>query len=201
MKANVLEFAATFCRAGALLGVLTASLMAQLPSAQGGAPAQPRQPGRGAAPAVDTSALGAVPGESATPKLEFVFEELVTLGQSVSVGDTPYGGRNFITITGGTVSGPKLKGKVVSGGWDWQLHLPNGCGTISADYFLQAEDGTMINVLNKAMTCPNGRGGKLFTRPVFEAPKGAYEWLNSGVFVGTLEMGAGGVRIRFYQAK
>jgi hypothetical protein len=49
------------------------------------------------------------------------------------------------------------------------------------------------------MTCPNGPGGKLFARPVFEAPKGPYEWLNSGVFVGTLDMGAGGVRIRFYQ--
>jgi hypothetical protein len=152
-------------------------------------------------PAADASALGTVPGESATPKLEFVFEEAVTLGRSVSVGDTPYGGRNFITITGGTVAGPKLKGKVVPGGWDYQLHLPNGCGTISADYFLQAEDGTMINVLNKAMMCPNGPGGKLFTRPVFEAPKGPYEWLNSGVFVGTLDMGAGGVRIRFYQVK
>lgn len=201
MKANVTEFTATLRRAGALLGLLAASLMAQLPSPQGGDPVQPRQPGRGAAPAVDKSPLGTIPSESATPKLEFIFEESVTLGQSVSVGDTPYGRRNFITITGGTVAGPKLKGKVVSGGWDWQLHLPNGCGTISADYFLQADDGTMINVLNKAMSCPNGPGGKLFTRPVFEAPKGAYEWLNSGVFVGTLDAGAGGVRIRFYQVK
>ncbi len=169
-------------KAGAVLGVLTTALMAQ-------PPAQP-----------PASPLGTVPTESATPKLEFVFEELVTLGRSVSVGETPFGRRNFITITGGDVAGPKLKGKVVSGGWDYQLHLPNGCGTISADYFLQADDGTMINVVNKAMMCPGG-AGRLFTRPVFEAPKGPYEWLNSAVFVGTLDMGAGGVRIRFYQVK
>jgi len=80
--------------------------------------------------------------------------------------------------------------------------LPNGCGTISADYFLQADDGAMIHVDNKAMTCPNsGPAGRILTRPVFEAPKGPYEWMNSAVFVGTLEMGPGGVRIRFYQAK
>ena len=90
-----------------------------------------------------------------------------SLGVALSPGTVP--------SADGTVAGPKLKGKVVPGGWDYQLHLPHGCGTISADYFLQADDGTMINVLNKAMTCPSGPGGKLFTRPVFEAPKGPYE--------------------------
>ncbi len=187
--------------AGAVLGLVAASLMAQPPSSESPAPSPPAQPGRGAPPALDNSPLGTVPAESATPKLEFVFEESVTLGSSVSVGQTPFGIRNFIPITGGTVAGPKLKGKVVPGGWDYQLHLSNGWGTISADYFLQAEDGTMINVVNKAMTLPDGSGARLYTRPVFEAPKGPYEWLNSGVFVGTLDMGAGGVRIRFFQVK
>ena len=94
------------CVAGAILSVFAASMMAQ--------PATPVT-------------------EGTTPKLEFAFEEAVTLGRNVNVGETPLGGRNFIPITGGTVSGPKFKGKVVSGGWDWQLHVPNGCGTISAD--------------------------------------------------------------------
>jgi hypothetical protein len=194
--------------AAAVLCVLAATLMAQQAAGPGGAPvpqSQPQpqpqpQPGRGAGPALGTLPLGTTPGEGAAPKLEFAFEEIVTLGRSVTVGQTPYGSRNFITITGGTVEGPKFKGKVMSGGWDWQLHLPNGCGTISADYFLQAEDGAVINVVNKAMTCPNGPG-KIYTRPVFEAPTGPHEWLNSAVFVGTLEAGAGGVRIRFFQVK
>ncbi len=186
------------CIAGAL-ALLAAGLMAQPPAGQGAA-APPPTAGRGAPPAMDNSPLGTVPAEGVTPKLEFAFEELVTLGRSVNAGETPFGSRNFITITGGNIAGPKLKGKVLSGGWDWQLHLPNGCGTISADYFLQAEDGAVINVVNKAMTCPGGPG-RIYTRPVFEAPKGPHEWLNSAVFVGTLEMGAGGVRIRFYQVK
>ncbi len=199
-KAEISGLIAGMAKAGAVLGVLAAGLVAQPPAQRPGGPVQAAQPGRGAPPAADATVLGTAPNESAVPKLEFVFEELVTLGRSVSVGDTPFGSRNFITITGGEVAGPKFKGKVVSGGWDYQLHLPNGCGTISADYFLQADDGAMINVVNKAMTCPGGPR-RLFTRPVFEAPKGPHDWLNSGVFVGTLDVGPGGVRIRFYQVK
>jgi hypothetical protein len=183
-----------------LLTAGAAGLMAQTPAPRANAPAPPPQAGRGM-PAIDPSPLGTVPSEAATPKIEFVFEELVTLAPNVNVGDTPFGGRNYIPITGGTIAGPKFKGKVVPGGWDFQLHLPNGCSTISADYFWQAEDGTHINIVNKAMTCPGGATGKLMTRPVFEAPKGPYEWMNSAVFVGTLEMGAGGVRIKIYQVK
>jgi Protein of unknown function (DUF3237) len=56
-----------------------------------------------------------------TPHLEFVFEEFVTLGASIHPGETPFGERNIVPITGGTFSGPNIRGKVLSGGWDWQL--------------------------------------------------------------------------------
>jgi hypothetical protein len=151
-------------------------------------------------------AAQSIPGSAAapdtTPKLELAFEEVVTLDKAVTVGDTAFGHRQYIPITGGSVTGPKLKGKVLPGGWDWQLLLANGCTTIAAEYKLQAEDGTIIYVSNKGMLCG---GGKVFTRPVFEAPKGAYEWMTEGTFVGVLS-GAGdaahpAVRITFYQVK
>src|ERR1017187_423235 len=53
-----------------------------------------------------------------TPHLEFVFEEFVTLGASIHPGETPFGERNIVPITGGTFSGPNIRGKVMSGGWD-----------------------------------------------------------------------------------
>ena len=81
------------------------------------------------------------------PRMEFVFEEIVTLGAAVHPGATPYGERNLIPITGGTFSGPKIKGKVLSGGWDWQLTTKAGCFKIQADYMIQADDGAVINVL------------------------------------------------------
>ena len=141
-----------------------------------------------------------------TPRMEFVFEEIVTLGPAVHPGATPYGERNIIPITGGTFSGPKIKGKVLPGGWDWQLTTKTGCFKIQADYMIQTEDGAIINVVNKGTSCktPKEKAGRLLTVPVFEAPTGPYEWLNGGAYVGTLDGttvdGKPAVRIRFYRA-
>jgi len=140
------------------------------------------------------------------PRMEFVFEEIVTLGAAVHPGATPYGERNIIPITGGTFSGPKIKGKVMPGGWDWQLATKTGCRKIQADYMIQTEDGAIINVVNKGTSCrtPTEKAGRLLTVPVFEAPTGPYEWLNGGAYVGTLDGttvdGKPAVRIRFYRA-
>ena len=147
----------------------------------------------------------AVTGPEA-PSLTFVYEELVTLGPSRPVGETPQGKRNIVPITGGSFDGPRLKGKILPGGWDWQLASPGGCFTVQADYMIQTDDGVIINVRNVGTQCKtsNGNQGALLTSPVFEAPKGKYDWLNGGVYVGTLEVTSvnrvPAVRIRFYKA-
>ena len=137
--------------------------------------------------------------------MAFVFEELVTLAPAVHPGPTPYGERNLIPITGGTFSGPKIKGKVLPGGWDWQLKTSNGCLRIEASYMIQTDDGAVIHVDNRGKLCGNASSaGRSFTTPVFEAPLGKYDWLNAGAYVGTLEGaqvdGKRAVRIRFYRA-
>jgi hypothetical protein len=152
-------------------------------------------------------AQGAVQSDPNPPRLEFVYEELVTLASSQPVGETPQGKRNIVPITGGTFEGPRMKGKILPGGWDWQLANPGGCFTIHADYMIQTDDGVIINVRNVGTQCAgaDGKRGALLTSPAFEAPKGKYEWLNGGVYVGTLESatvdGKPAVRIRFYQAQ
>ena len=139
------------------------------------------------------------------PRMEFVYEETVTLGASLHPGATPFGERNIVPITGGTFSGPRLKGKILPGGWDWQLSV-NGCFLIQANYMIQTDDGVIINVDNRGRICSK-RGAKpaaVFTTPIFEAPIGAYDWLNAGAYVGTLEGtkvdGKPAVRIRFFKA-
>ena len=140
------------------------------------------------------------------PTLAFIFEENVTLAASVHVGDTPRGKRNIVPITGGTFSGPNIHGKILPGGWDWQLALPDGCFSIEANYMIQTDDGAVINVLNKGTGCPEagGKMHRMLTSPVFEAPEGPYKWLNDGAYVGTLDVetidGKPAVRIRFYKA-
>jgi hypothetical protein len=186
--------AALLCLAGGVV---------QFPSAWAATPA--------AAAAPATSPLGATPPRDAMPGMEFVFEARVTLSPAVPMGDTDLGGRQFIPITGGKVAGPKFKGEVMPGGWDYQLRLAGGCQSLSADYFLRADDGAIIHVLNQAFMCGSAAPGeRTLTRPTFEAPKGsAHEWLTRGAFVGVLELdpppAAGkplqGIRIRFYQVK
>jgi hypothetical protein len=146
------------------------------------------------------------PPDPKAPQLHFVFEENVTLASDIPVGETPIGKRNIVPITGGTFEGPGLRGKIMPGGWDWQLTHPSGCFDLHADYMIQTDDGAIIHVINQGMVCPNslGRRDALFTMPKFEAPKGKYDWLNGGVYVGTVDGikmdGKPAVRIRFFKA-
>jgi hypothetical protein len=156
-------------------------------------------------PGIVFLSMSAARAEETPPRLEFVFEERVTLAPTVEIGDTALGARRVIPITGGTVSGPKLKGVVQPGGWDLQLtYAGSHCTQLSADYFLKAEDGTLIHVFNEGLVCP-GAARAIF-RPKLEAPEGAYEWVTRSTFVATLELEYSGpdkkiaaVRIRFYQ--
>ncbi|MEO6551967.1 MAG: DUF3237 domain-containing protein [Croceibacterium sp.] len=154
------------------------------------------------------AALAADAPPPAPPRLEFAFEELVTLGAAVAPGKTPYGSRNMIPITGGTFAGPGIKGTIVPGGWDWQLVRADGCVDVHADYMLKTDDGVMINVINNGALCQPKAGQPprpARTSPRFEAPLGKYQWLGQTAFIGTLEGAKGpagepAVRIRFYKA-
>lgn len=134
--------------------------------------------------------LGAMPTPEQFPTVEFVFEERVTLAPATVLGETAMGHRQYIPITGGTIAGPKLNGRVIPGGWDYQLRYDGGCGTLSADYFLEADDGTVIHILNESFSCGFGgpNGERSFFRPRFEAPEGPHDWLTRGTFVATLEL-------------
>jgi hypothetical protein len=160
---------------------------------------------------VVASAADSVTESEKAPYVEFAFEERVTIDDAVVIGDTALGHRQYIPITGGTVTGPKLNGVVVPGGRDYQLWQSNGCGSLSADYFLRTDDGTIIHILNESFSCTadQAKGIRSFLRPRFEAPKGKYEWMTTSTFVATLELEkdkdnpsrVSAVRIRFYQIK
>ncbi|HEY3704773.1 MAG TPA: DUF3237 domain-containing protein [Terracidiphilus sp.] len=153
-------------------------------------------------------ALTAARALLAIPKLELVYEEPVTLGPSQASAETPEGKRNIVPITGGTFEGPRLRGKVMPGEWDWQPASPGGCFTIHADPMIQTNDGAIIDAGNVGKQCKSsdGRQGALLTTPTFEAPKGKYDWLNGGAYVGALDEvtslnGTPAVRARFYRAE
>ena len=69
-----------------------------------------------------------------------IHAELETI---TSLGRTPYGERRVIGILGGKVSGPKLNGRILPGGADWQIIRSDGAADIKARYTIETEAGAL----------------------------------------------------------
>ena len=122
-------------------------------------------------------------------KTEFVLEARVTVGTMIQVGESKRGVRRIIPITGGTFSGPKLKGDILPGGDDWQLVRPDGDTELYARYLLKTHDGYIIQVINQALIHVDASDKWFYCKsaPDFEAPsKSPYDFLNHALFLGTL---------------
>jgi hypothetical protein len=88
--------------------------------------------------------------ELPAPRLEFIFAAHVTVGEPRDLGDIGKGRRRIVPITGGTFSGPEMRGIVLPGGADWQIIRGDGVAELEARYTLQSEDGALIEVCNLA---------------------------------------------------
>jgi hypothetical protein len=127
------------------------------------------------------------------PQLSFVYECQVTLAGTQEFGATAQGRRRIFPITGGAFSGPRLRGRVLGIGADWNSVRADGATTVEAEYYLHTDDDVIIRIINAgvgAVTSPGAAEGDdlffLFTHPRFEAPQGKYDWMNRSMFVGTL---------------
>jgi hypothetical protein len=67
------------------------------------------------------------------------------------LGKTPYGERRVINIVGGTISGPRLRGKILPGGADWQIIRADGVADIFAKYTFQIEGGGLVLVTSAGL--------------------------------------------------
>jgi hypothetical protein len=178
--------------------------------------AQPQESTPAHAQTNDKAPTGPTSKSPQRPQLhsQFVFEARVEVGPPLVIGDSAHGLRRVVPITGGTVQGPKLRGKVVPGGADWQFVRPDGALAVEARYTLQAEDGTLIMITNrgirrgdKAVIDRLTRGEQVDpslyyfrTTAEFEAPAhSAYAWLNASVFVGVAERQPRAAVIRFFE--
>ena len=140
--------------------------------------------------AVTSTVSAQVTNPKETPRLEFVMQLRVTLGEAYSVGDTPHGRRMVIPITGGTFEGPQLKGTILNCGADYQLGSLDGSRTeLEAIYSIKTHDGTYIHVRNRGIIY-NGKDSQGNTSfyfkaaPQFEAPANSpYAWLNNAIYV------------------
>ncbi len=121
-----------------------------------------------------------IPG---TAGAELAFEATLQLGEVYDLGDTQFGKRHLIEITGGSLKGPQIEATFREGGIDWQLALPNGAVEVEQINILRTSDGANIYFRN----CGTAAGpGDVRIVPDFEAPSsGRYDWLNTSKLVGT----------------
>lgn len=137
--------------------------------------------------------------------LRFAYEALVTLELEEVHGQTHKGQRLRVPITGGRFLGPGLAGRILPGGADWQLSRTDGRLEIEAIYDMQTEDGAFIHVRNKGLwysADDKWPAEYAATHPIFDAPSGPYEWMNTSLFVGTVGEGPAGprsIRLAVYQ--
>ena len=154
------------------------------------------------------------------PALEFAFEITIEFARHDSIPAMPSGaGRGFVYIEGGTVSGPKLNGKVLRGsGGDWALFRPDGVLASDARYMVEAENGAKILMHNRGFLWGRQRDTiarmqdwmlrdgpevpfeefYLRSSPSFECSAGPHEWLMRHVFVGVGSRHRTGNTIRYF---
>jgi len=80
-----------------------------------------------------------------------IFTVVAELGAILQFGKTPYGDRRVIDILGGTVSGPRLNGRILRGGADWQIVRSDGTADIQARYTIEADDGGHVLVASDGL--------------------------------------------------
>lgn len=148
------------------------------------------------------------------PQLEHVCDLAVTIAPPVEVGHTPAGLRRMIPITGGTVTGPRLNGKVMAGGADFQLILNGGTQAhLDARYVIELDDGSRVFVQNTALRVASLENSQRIMngqpvdpsavyfrcQPKLEATAPQWAWLNESQFIGTGRRAPDGVFLSFYR--
>jgi hypothetical protein len=88
------------------------------------------------------------------PSLELIARFRATLAEPLELGNTPWGRRRVIGVTGGEFDGPLLSGTVLPGGADWQIVHEDGTATIDTRYTLETHDGALISVATRG--CRSG---------------------------------------------
>jgi hypothetical protein len=146
---------------------------------------------------------------------EPIFTVDAELEAVLSLGHTPYGERRVVGITGGTVQGPKLKGRILPGGADWQIIRKDGAADIQARYIIETERGARVVVDSKGLRHgpPDvlerlARGDKVdpaqyYFRTVmrFETGDAELDWLNRILALARGRREARSVRLDVYEVK
>lgn len=133
------------------------------------------------------------------PGLDYLTRLSVEIDDPVEVGETHAGMRRMIPILGGSANGPKINGRILSGGADYQVIRAGMVADLEARYVVEASNGERLYVTNLAYRtgAPQDvaallRGEevppeRIYFRcsPRFEVAGEELSWLESTVVIGS----------------
>jgi hypothetical protein len=129
-------------------------------------------------------------------KLEHIFSYKGNLATPEMIGPSPEGIRVNFYSTGGEVTGPKLRGKLLPVGGDWFTVRKDGVGLVDVRSTIESDDAALILFTYQGII-DFGEGGyetflrgdlpataKIRTSPRFSTSHPEYLWLNRLQFIG-----------------
>ncbi|MBV0912014.1 DUF3237 domain-containing protein [Anianabacter salinae] len=132
------------------------------------------------------------------PDLAHVCDLFVELDPIREMGAGRAGQRRIIPITGGRVEGPRLNGRILDLGADWQTIWANGVAELDTRYGFETDDGALIEIVNygyrhgpEHVIAAIARGDEvehdayyMRTQARLETGDERYDWVNRTLFVG-----------------
>ena len=118
---------------------------------------------------------------------EFLFEVVLDVDAQLDAGHT-----SIAPVTGGTFSGPNIKGTVHAGGADWITQV-SGHTSLDVRITLETDDGAIIFMSYTGVVSRGDTGLYWRVRPIFQTASEKYDWLNHTVFIGKNKQVAGKV--------
>lgn len=116
------------------------------------------------------------------------------------IGPTPEGLKINIYVTGGEVTGPRIKGKVRPVGADWYTLRTDGVGILNVRATLETDDGALIYMTYRGVSDagegayerflkgePPAGGAPIHTAPVLTTSHPDYLWVNRILCLGVGE--------------
>jgi hypothetical protein len=154
------------------------------------------------------------------PELLHVCDLEVELAPIMEMGAGRAGLRRIIPIIGGKVTGPRLNGRILNLGADWQTIFSSGSSggpsgglaELDTRYAMETEDGAVIEIINygfrhgpaevlaavaRGESVPHG-AYYMRTQARLETGDPSYDWVNRTLFIGSGARHAQAVTLSLY---
>jgi hypothetical protein len=141
-------------------------------------------------------------------ELAHIADFVVTVAEAIEIG-----ARRVIPITGGEALGPKLRGRILAAGADFQTVRADEVAELHARYVLETTDGALVYVENVGLRHGPAEAMEKIKRgepvdpaliycrttPRFETADERYRWLTRYLFVADVARRPDRVEIAIYQ--